>query len=330
MVYPVNPTDFTTQTATEYKAAIDEAIAGLADVVNSFAPRALEPEGMGLLVGAGVARSGAIIGPWEVADIGAPSEEPRIDVIYYEPNARTVHRITGEESADPTAPSMPLGSMPIAQIHMTPNISAIYNEDILDIRPVFSALPLFAEDGYTYMVDPDGLYRAIIGRSGIDERIIFDMHSSGSFIVRNSSGSYVLEVTSEGEAKINGNEIWHEGNTTVDTNGFIREASPVVRVFSDRVEPRGHPDVKEAKFKKIGIGLYRIAGTPSLAKTGWRIVAPRDQNGNLTRYVEVLEEEGGVLLSCFSPQYEGLRVLPGAPLDLPKNRWVDLRFNEHN
>ena len=47
----------------------------------------------------------------------------------------------------------------------------------------------------------------------------------------------------------------HSGNTTVDVNGFIKSASPIVKLHSDRIEKNGD---FEADFERIDTGHYLI------------------------------------------------------------------------
>jgi len=63
-------------------------------------------------------------------------------------------------------------------------------------------------------------------------------------------------------------EIYHNLNTTLDSNGFIKAASPIIRLFDDRIETNNQFK-KEPVFEKIGIGTYKISNTLGLAKEGW-------------------------------------------------------------
>src|SRR5690606_13701867 len=136
------------------------------------------------------------------------------------------------------------------------------------------------------------------------------------------------------------NEIVHTGNTTVDSNGFLKNASPIIKLHSDRMETEA-----EGTFERLGTGHYRITGCNGLRLTeGWYIETPHDKNGNKYFNVEweqssepetdagVLEEPADVTLTirCYervwNPQtgtYEN-----GAPVDIPDGRWIDLRMNE--
>src|SRR5690606_34593026 len=60
-------------------------------------------------------------------------------------------------------------------------------------------------------------------------------------------------------------EIKHTGNTTVDSNGFLKNASPILKLHSDRVETEAG-----GTFERLGTGHYRITGSNRLRLTdGW-------------------------------------------------------------
>jgi hypothetical protein len=120
-------------------------------------------------------------------------------------------------------------------------------------------------------------------------------------------------------------EIWHSGNATVDSNGFLVESSPILRLFADRIEDNGQ--VESAGFIRKGVGDYSIADTLGFAQQGWYIKTPQDANGNIKVYVEYEYTDGVINVQTFEPVYEQGRVTKGAPLDIPEGRWIDLRLH---
>ena len=126
---------------------------------------------------------------------------------------------------------------------------------------------------------------------------------------------------------------WTTANTMVDSSGFIKKASPVLRVFSDRIEGNEDGDKLNAKFVKKGVGDYLIKGTTGLSDEGWYIEIPRDANGNNLVAVEYESlENGDVSLKTYKRKFDFETVSIVAdhdnPLDIPETRWVDLRFND--
>ena len=120
-------------------------------------------------------------------------------------------------------------------------------------------------------------------------------------------------------------ELWHRANTTVDTNGFIKEASPIVRLFDTGTEEPAEP--VEAEFARVGTGQYSLSGVNPLATRGWQIEVPQDANGNRLVFVETrYDTEARVLhVQTSAVAWDG-RWVAGEAIDIPDGRWIDLRF----
>ena len=135
--------------------------------------------------------------------------------------------------------------------------------------------------------------------------------------------------------------IWSSRNTTVDGSGFIKQASPIVRVVTDvdSMTPNflegftlsGSGSVNDeaegAVVSKIGTGKYSISGTTGLYPDGWQIEVPKDVNGNRLCFVEVSFVDGLILINSFKPKLDletgGIKA--GDAIDIPIGRWVDVR-----
>lgn len=127
--------------------------------------------------------------------------------------------------------------------------------------------------------------------------------------------------------------LYTSRNTTKDSNGMIKASSPVLRVFSDRIEGNDDGERMGAKFVKKGVGNYLIKGTTGLADEGWYVTVPQDANGNNLVAVEYESlENGDVVLRTYKRKFdfETVRIVADHdnPLDIPETRWVDLRFND--
>ncbi len=122
---------------------------------------------------------------------------------------------------------------------------------------------------------------------------------------------------------------WHSRNTTVDANGFIREASPILRLFSDRTEEPVEP--VGAEFKRLGVGRYSLSNVAPLARKGWQIEVPQDANGARLVHITTRYSAAKRVLSVTTtvPDWSEARMawVAGAPRDIPAGRWVDLRFS---
>lgn len=132
-------------------------------------------------------------------------------------------------------------------------------------------------------------------------------------------------------------EILHTGNTTTDSNGFIKKASPVIHIFCDRIEPNEEAQEQNPTFEKLGTGHYLIKGTKGFATQGWWIEVPTDSNGNKVCAVEYQTLENGDLeIKTFKKKLnEDGDIVANLekPMDIPCNsngeqRWIDIRLNE--
>lgn len=121
-------------------------------------------------------------------------------------------------------------------------------------------------------------------------------------------------------------------NTTKDSNGFIKAASPIVKVFADKVELNGEAVDQDVTYKKNGVGDYTITTVSGLSTDGWYIELPKDMNGNPKVAVTLSEVDGVISLKTYKRIFsmETFTFEPDLdnPLDIPDTRWIDLRLNE--
>lgn len=127
-------------------------------------------------------------------------------------------------------------------------------------------------------------------------------------------------------------EVYTDKNTTKDSNGFIKAASPIVKVFADKVELNGEAVDQDVSYKKNGIGDYTITTVSGLSTDGWYIELPKDMNGNPKVAVTLSEVDGVISLKTYRRIFsmETFTFEPDLdnPLDVPEGRWIDLRLNE--
>lgn len=128
------------------------------------------------------------------------------------------------------------------------------------------------------------------------------------------------------------NVFYTTGNTTKDSNGFIKAASPIVKVFADKAEFNGEAEDQNVTYKKNGIGDYTITTQSGLSTDGWYIELPKDMNGNPKVAVTLSEVDGVISLKSYKRIFsmETFTFEPDLdnPLDIPDTRWIDLRLNE--
>ena len=121
---------------------------------------------------------------------------------------------------------------------------------------------------------------------------------------------------------------------TVDANGVIKKASPIVRLFADKIEL--NDEAKEQvniTFEKLDVGDYLIKGSTGFAQEGWYIETPKDANGNVL--VAVVYEQlknNDIRVKTYSKMVDKITgdVVPNTkePKDIPPTRWIDVRLNK--
>jgi len=122
-------------------------------------------------------------------------------------------------------------------------------------------------------------------------------------------------------------------NTTVDANGFVKSASPIIKLFADEIALNDEAQQQDIVFEKLGIGNYLIKGSSGFAQEGWYIETPKDANGNVLFSViyETLEN-GDISVKTYKKKFDFETVSIVAdldnPVDITENRWIDLRLQE--
>lgn len=134
--------------------------------------------------------------------------------------------------------------------------------------------------------------------------------------------------------------VWHSTNTTVDANGFIKKASPIVKLFGDG-QCELNDESQGVTTERVSEGVYRISGTLGFnADAEWGgvdggIEIPIDRNKLPLVWVDYeVDETGDLLIKTFhrvnstAPKFaQNVKVgyKEGQPIDIPAGRWIDLR-----
>ena len=161
------------------------------------------------------------------------------------------------------------------------------------------------------------------GASTIAKQLFFGAYTS-DFKIR--------ERPTAGAAYSPWRTVYHTGNTTKDANGFIKGASPIVRLYADSVECNDEAKPQDITFEKLGVGDYLIKGSTGFAQEGWYIEMPKDANGNVlvaVVYEQLDNNDISVKTYDYMLNKKG-RIVPDlkTPLDIPEARWIDIRLQE--
>lgn len=120
---------------------------------------------------------------------------------------------------------------------------------------------------------------------------------------------------------------------SVDANGAIKKASPIVILFADKIELNDEAAQQDITFEKLGVGDYLIKGSTGFAQEGWYIEMPKDANGNVL--VAVVYEQlknNDISIKTYSKMVDKITgdIVPNTkePKDIPPTRWIDIRLKE--
>jgi hypothetical protein len=131
------PLDSQTQTLSDYFPAIDGDMAVVARLGAAFAPHETAAPSLSIAVDSGATFDGTTVtevAAQMTAPLTVPSTDPRIDRVVVDQATGAASVIQGVEAASPVAPAIPAGSLPVAQVLLTPSTTAITNAMITDER----------------------------------------------------------------------------------------------------------------------------------------------------------------------------------------------------
>ncbi|EMI7062328.1 hypothetical protein V6858_000739 [Providencia rettgeri] len=169
--------------------------------------------------------------------------------------------------------------------------------------------------------------------------------------VQHSSGNVIITAgLSQGnpESQYRINRLYGTSNTTKDSNGNLKAASPVVKLFADDIELNDESEGVE--MEHLGVGHYLIKGVVGFNADGaWGInngfVIPQDHNGkNMVLIDYEVRPDGDIEVFVFHQQnadmperFQNKRIKhfdeEGVPVyfenyepcDVPESRWIDMR-----
>ncbi|CAM4018689.1 phage tail fiber protein [Serratia silvae] len=207
---------------------------------------------------------------------------------------------------------------------------------------------------FTKNSSPAGIHRAIESQNGAPAGGSAMVGMTASISGAYSGHIYTSHGATPGAIKLyagwtrsNGTldfvSAWHNGNTTVDSNGFIKKASPIARLSSnpekmsdeylDGFTLSGLAAVNDeaagVTAERVSVGIYKVTGSLGFALEGWNIEVPQDVNGNRLCFVATEAAEDGTITVKVSKRrfdIDTAAIVAGEPMDIPEGRWIDLRL----
>lgn len=196
--------------------------------------------------------------------------------------------------------------------------------------PYMDNIDLAKSESFPYyneaIPSPYGFLSRFAGGTQVENRWVVDL------IYGTNNELYSrLSVNSSGFGGIK--KILTTANTTVDANGFIKAASPIAKLFADKIEPNNEAADQNIVFQKIDVGHYLIKGSSGFAQEGWYIETPKDANGNILFAVNYEQlENGDIEVKTYKKKFdlESASIVADLenPVDITLNRWIDIRLQE--
>ncbi|WLY87269.1 hypothetical protein [Vibrio phage vB_VibM_83AMN] len=184
------------------------------------------------------------------------------------------------------------------------------------------------------------------GTYGCGINIRYDASGAGRLFIK-GSGNATTEYRSG--SVVRRNDLWGTLNTTIDSAGFIKKASPIVKVYGD-----GSFDLNDESegviVKKLGIGHYLVLNTEGFhSDHGWGIdgglSVPKDHNDNPLIWIEPeINADGSIDIYTFHRENyipDNIRKMrekrlakmggvytskvDGEPCDIPNGTFIDVR-----
>ncbi|HID8815296.1 phage tail fiber protein [Enterobacter roggenkampii] len=138
----------------------------------------------------------------------------------------------------------------------------------------------------------------------------------------------------------NGRTLWDTKNTAVDSNGFIKAASPVVKIFTDG-KYKTNDESEGVTVTRLDVGQYLIEGCKALnSDAAWGGIdggfeIPTDRNKQPLIWLDYeVNADGSVLVKTYHREHpsapafarnERDGLADGEPVDIPADQFVSVR-----
>lgn len=247
--------------------------------------------------------------------------------------------------------------------------NGFYTDGIINIKTGDYGIGIVNSSGvldFTKLSTPAGFYRGIEGQTGAPAGASVMAGTSVSVTGSYTGHIYAGHGATPGAIKLyvgwvrsNGTadwvSAWHSGNTTVDANGFIKKASPIVKLFGNG-QCELNDESQGVTTERISEGVYRVSGVLGFNGDGaWGgagngIEIPVDDNKRPLIWVESkVLPDGDIEIRTYHRTYDTgpysarnieamdsgevdkkkqpifVEMPDGTPIDIPAGRWIDLR-----
>lgn len=162
------------------------------------------------------------------------------------------------------------------------------------------------------------------------------------------TGSVWIQAGNESNGLTWTAELYSTKNTTKNPDGTLKASSPVINLFTDRIELHNEKEFGATPhFTRLSKGVYELTGTLGLRSEGWYLDTPSDRNGNkyfnvewtqnvtheaIDGVVESYRDDVIVTVETFERVWNPATGLHenGEHVDIndTQDRFVQLRFNE--
>ncbi|ENK7138187.1 phage tail protein [Enterobacter roggenkampii] len=138
----------------------------------------------------------------------------------------------------------------------------------------------------------------------------------------------------------NGRTLWDTKNTAVDSNGFIKQASPVVKIFTDG-KYETNDESEGVTVTRLDVGQYLIEGCKALnSDAAWGGIdggfeIPTDRNKQPLIWLDYeVNADGSVLVKTYHREHPSAPAFArnkrdgladGEPVDIPADQFVSVR-----
>ncbi|MHC8683544.1 phage tail fiber protein [Proteus mirabilis] len=175
---------------------------------------------------------------------------------------------------------------------------------------------------------------------GVGVHIVDNVYGGG-FLYRPDNKKFYTFTSDKNKGTVGSlNEVFSEANTTVDSNGFIKRASPVININPDGTFTT-NDESEGATVTRVAQGEYLIEGVLGFnSDAGWGgvdggIEIPLDVNKQPLIWVDSkVMEDGSILVRTYhrthpnAPKFarndiDGYK--DGDPIDIPDGRFISVR-----